>query len=132
MFLGQVLHEAFGADPHPAREQALEMILAQVQLIGNLLQAGLFVLVLVQIADGLLDAGVICVHLGELAAFLIHIDKTSNPSQTVRTIPPIIVLFASQPTRILLILTVPGIGLTPIRAAPAFNYPYSPDRPRSD
>ena len=72
VLLGQVLQEALGADAHPAREQALEVVLAQRHALGHLAQGGLALVVRLQVADGLLDALVIFCHLAGIDHGPVH------------------------------------------------------------
>ncbi len=58
-FLGQELQKTLGTDPGPAGEQSLKVILAQTDARGNLLQAGLLLIMVFKVQDRLLDAQVI-------------------------------------------------------------------------
>jgi len=57
--------------PGPAREQPLEMVLAQAHVGGHLGQIRLAAGIVFQEADGLFDAPVVCGELGEVGHGLI-------------------------------------------------------------
>jgi hypothetical protein len=85
MFQGQELNEAFGTDPRPAPEQALEMELAQVHAFGDLAQFRLAMVVFFQEENGFFNSGVIF-NLGVhgftvLRLILHHLEAIANIEQ---------------------------------------------------
>jgi len=53
IFQRQVLHKALGADASPLGEQALKVVLAEVNLLGNGFEVRLVAVVLTQVGNGL-------------------------------------------------------------------------------
>lgn len=90
MFLGNELQEAFGADTYPACEQALEVILAQVDAFGNLSQGWLAKCILLKIIDNLLYASII---IGKLCVS----DHAHHYKQSWEEFHPILAIFAPIP-----------------------------------
>ncbi len=59
MLLGDELQESFRADAYPTGEQALKVILAKMEMIGDFSQGRLVRGILFEIVDDLLDTSII-------------------------------------------------------------------------